>query len=76
MCSVEGISGLQAGEEVKGSSRSPRGWPPWPTTSLANLRQVPEEQAIPLLLLGLEQETFMARSLSCAGLGVKRNEAG
>jgi hypothetical protein len=37
---------------------------------------VPEEQAIPLLLLGLEQETFMARSLSCAGLGVKRNEAG
>jgi HEAT repeat protein len=52
------------------------GWPPWPTTSLANLRQVPEEQAIPLLLLGLEQETFMVRSLSCAGLGVKRNEAG
>ncbi len=47
-----------------------------PTTSLANLRQVPTEQAIPLLLLGLEQETFMVRSLSCAGLGVKRNEAG
>jgi HEAT repeat protein len=37
---------------------------------------VPAEQAIPLLLLGLEQETFMVRSLSCAGLGVKRNEAG
>jgi HEAT repeat protein len=44
--------------------------------ALANLRLVPEEQAIPLLLLGLEQETFMVRSLSCAGLGVKRNEAG
>jgi HEAT repeat protein len=58
------------------SSRSPRGWPPWPTTSLANLRQVPEEQAIPLLLLGLEQEGFTVRCLSCAGLGVKRNEAG
>ena len=52
------------------------GWSPWPTTSLANLRQVPAEQAIPLLLLGLEQEGFTVRSLSCAGLGVKRNEAG
>ena len=61
---------------LDGSSRSPRGWSPWPTTSLANLRLVPEDQAIPLLLLGLEQETFMVRSLSCAGLGVKRNEAG
>ena len=52
------------------------GWPPWLTTSLASLRQVPEEQAIPLLLLGLEQEGFTVRCLSCAGLGVKRNEAG
>ena len=59
-----------------GSIRSPRGWSPWPTTSLANLRQVPAEQAIPLLLLGLEQEGFTVRCLSCAGLGVKRNEAG
>jgi HEAT repeat protein len=44
--------------------------------ALANLRGVSPEEAIPLLLLGLEQETFMIRSLSCAGLGVKQNEAG
>jgi HEAT repeat protein len=44
--------------------------------ALAALREVPVEQAVPLLLLGLEQSTFMVRSLSCAGLGVKRNEAG
>jgi HEAT repeat protein len=44
--------------------------------ALANLRQVPADQAIPLLLLGLEQDTFMIRSLSCAGLGVKQSEAG
>jgi HEAT repeat protein len=43
--------------------------------ALAGLRQVPAEQAIPLLLLGLEQTTFMIRSLSCAGLGVKRSDA-
>ncbi|MEB3306560.1 MAG: HEAT repeat domain-containing protein [Cyanobacteriota bacterium] len=44
--------------------------------ALARLRDLPADQAIPLLLLGLEQETFMIRSLSCAGLGVKRSEAG
>jgi len=44
--------------------------------ALANLREVPAAQAIPLLLLGLEQEMFMIRSLSCAGLGVKQSEAG
>lgn len=44
--------------------------------ALAGLRQVPVEQAVPLLLLGLEQEEFMVRSLSCAGLGVKQSEAG
>jgi HEAT repeat protein len=42
--------------------------------ALAGLRQVASDQAVPLLLLGLEQEAFMVRSLSCAGLGVKRNE--
>jgi HEAT repeat protein len=42
--------------------------------ALAGLREVAPEQAVPLLLLGLEQEAFMVRSLSCAGLGVKRNE--
>ena len=44
--------------------------------ALAGLREVPPEQAIPLLLLGLEQETFMIRSLSCAGLGYKQSELG
>ena len=44
--------------------------------ALAALRMVPDEEAIPLLLLGLEQETFMIRSLACAGLGVKRSEEG
>jgi HEAT repeat protein len=44
--------------------------------ALAALREASVEQAVPLLLLGLEQSTFMVRSLSCAGLGMKRNEAG
>jgi HEAT repeat protein len=44
--------------------------------ALAALREVPPEPAIPLLLLGLQQETFMIRSLSCAGLGYKQSEQG
>jgi HEAT repeat protein len=44
--------------------------------ALAGLREVPEDQAIPLLLLGLEQGAFIVRSLACAGLGVKRSEVG
>jgi HEAT repeat protein len=44
--------------------------------ALASLREVAEEEAVPLLLLGLEQRAFVVRSLACAGLGVKRNEAG
>ena len=44
--------------------------------ALVGLREVPLEKAVPLLLLGLEQSMFMVRSLSCAGLGVKQNEAG
>ena len=44
--------------------------------ALVGLREVPLEQAVPLLLLGLEQSMFMVRSLSCAGLGVKQNEDG
>lgn len=44
--------------------------------ALANLRELDVEEAVPLLLLGLEQRLFMVRSLACAGLGVKRNEAG
>ncbi|MCX5947288.1 MAG: HEAT repeat domain-containing protein [Cyanobacteria bacterium] len=44
--------------------------------ALAGLRTLQEEQATPLLLLGLEQTTFMIRSIASAGLGVKRSEAG
>ncbi len=44
--------------------------------ALAGLREASVEQATPLLLLGLEQQAFMVRSLACAGLGVKRSEAG
>lgn len=44
--------------------------------ALVGLRDLGVEQATPLLLLGLEQSAFMVRSLSCAGLGVKRSEVG
>jgi HEAT repeat protein len=44
--------------------------------ALAGLRELPAEQAEPLLLLGLQQEAFMVRSLSCAGLGMKPTAAG
>ena len=44
--------------------------------ALVGLREVPVDQAVPLLLLGLEQGIFMVRSLSCAGLGVKQSEEG
>ena len=52
------------------------GYPSRAMPALVGLREVPVEQAVPLLLLGLEQSMFMVRSLSCAGLGVKQNEAG
>ena len=44
--------------------------------ALVGLRALEVEQATPLLLLGLEQTTFMIRSIASAGLGVKRSEAG
>jgi hypothetical protein len=44
--------------------------------ALVGLRSLDEEQATPLLLLGLEQATFMIRSIASAGLGIKRSEAG
>lgn len=44
--------------------------------ALAGLRVVESEAAVPLLLLGLRQEPFIVRSLSAAGLGVKRSEEG
>jgi HEAT repeat protein len=44
--------------------------------ALASLRQLPAPQAIPLLLIGLQQTAFAIRSLCCAGLGYKRSEQG
>ena len=44
--------------------------------ALAALREFSEELVTPLLLLGLDQSTFMIRSLACAGLGMKRSEPG
>lgn len=44
--------------------------------ALAALRELEDAEAIPLLLLGLEQEPFLIRSLACAGLGMKRSEDG
>ena len=44
--------------------------------ALASLRQLPAVEAIPLLLIGLQQTAFAIRSLCCAGLGFKRSEEG
>lgn len=44
--------------------------------ALASLRQLPAAEAIPLLLIGLQQTAFAIRSLCCAGLGFKRSEEG
>jgi len=44
--------------------------------ALVGLREVPEAEATPLLLLALEQDPFLIRSLACAGLGVKRSATG
>lgn len=44
--------------------------------SLVSLRECGVEEATPLFLLGLEQAPFVIRSMSCAGLGVKRSPEG
>ena len=44
--------------------------------ALTQLRFCSDEQAVPLLVLGSEQEAFLVRSLSCSGLGYKRTEQG
>jgi HEAT repeat protein len=62
---------LEALRQAIGSGDPVRAMP-----ALAGLRQLEARQAVPLLLLGLEQEPFIVRSLSCAGLGLQRNEAG
>ena len=59
---------LEAARQAIASGDPSRAMP-----ALAGLRAVEAEAAIPLLLLGLEQTTFVIRSLACAGLGVKRS---
>ena len=48
--------------------------------ALAKLRALPDSDndsvVIPLLLLGSQQQAFLVRSLSCSGLGYRRNEQG
>jgi len=44
--------------------------------ALVSLWDCAVEEATPLFLLGLEQTPFVIRSLSCAGLGVKRSPQG
>jgi HEAT repeat protein len=44
--------------------------------ALVRLRECDLEDATPLLLLGLEQSPFVIRSMSCAGLGIKRSPQG
>ena len=44
--------------------------------ALTQLRFVSDADAVPLLVLGTEQQPFLVRSLSCSGLGYKRTEQG
>ena len=44
--------------------------------ALTKLRFCSDEEAVPLLVLGTKQQTFLVRSLSCSGLGYKRTEQG
>ena len=44
--------------------------------ALTQLRFCSDEEAVPLLVLGTEQQPFLVRSLSCSGLGYKRTEQG
>ena len=44
--------------------------------AITQLRFCSDEEAVPLLVLGSQQEAFLVRSLSCSGLGYKRTEQG
>jgi HEAT repeat protein len=44
--------------------------------ALVSLRECNVAEATPLFLLGLEQTPFVIRSMSCAGLGIKRSQEG
>ena len=62
---------LNALREAIGSGDPLRSMP-----ALTQLRFCSDEEAVPLLVLGSEQEAFLVRSLSCSGLGYKRTEQG
>ena len=62
---------LKALREAIGSGDPLRAMP-----ALTQLRFCSDEDAVPLLVLGSEQEAFLVRSLSCSGLGYKRTEQG
>ena len=62
---------LNALREAIGSGDPVRAMP-----ALTQLRFCSDEDAVPLLVLGSEQEAFLVRSLSCSGLGYKRTEQG
>ena len=62
---------LDALREAIGSGDPMRAMP-----ALTQLRFCSDEQAVPLLVLGSQQEAFLVRSLSCSGLGYKRTEQG
>ncbi len=62
---------LQAITEAIASADPARAMP-----ALVGLRDCTVEEATPLFLLGLEQSAFVIRSMSCAGLGIKRSAQG
>ena len=58
-------------KEAIGSGDPTRAMP-----ALTQLRFCSDEEAVPLLVLGTQQQAFLVRSLSCSGLGYKRTEQG
>ena len=65
-------------EELRAAIES--GDPVQAMPALAKLRALPDSDndsvVIPLLILGSKQQAFLVRSLSCSGLGYRRNEQG
>ena len=62
---------LDALREAIGSGDPTRAMP-----ALTQLRFCSDEEAVPLLVLGTQQQAFLVRSLSCSGLGYKRTDQG
>ena len=44
--------------------------------AITQLRHFSDAEAVPLLVLGTQQQHFLVRSLSCSGLGYKRTQQG